>query len=74
MDELEVGQELEFFEPAHLDGRVIAKGTRVRIGFITKELLEPNVIVLLLGKDPPETLRMPRHVLTMHTVLAPKRV
>ena len=72
MLKIEVGQELEFFEPAQLGGTMIEKGTRVRIGFVTKELLEPHVMVIVLGKEPPETLMMPRHVLTLHSVLLPK--
>ena len=73
MEDIEVGQELEFFEPAHLDDRVIEKGTRVRVGYITEELLEPRVIVVVLGTEPPQTVMMPKHVLMLHTVLAPKR-
>jgi len=68
MEKIEVGQEREFIERAHLDGRVIEKGTRVRIGFVTEELLEANVMVIVLGTEPPETLLMARHLLMVHSV------
>jgi len=68
MGKIEIGQELEFFEPARLDGKVIEKGTRVRIGHVEKDLLEEHVTVVVLGTKPPETLAMPRHVLTLHSV------
>ena len=72
MGKLEIGQELEFFKAAHLDGRVIQKGTRVRVGYVEKDLLEEHVVVVVLGTEPPETLAMPRHVLTLHSVLMRK--
>ena len=68
MGKIEIGQDLEFFEPARLDGRIIEKGTRVRVGHVEKDLLDEHVLVVLLGTRPPETLAMPRHVLTMHSV------
>lgn len=49
MEKIEVGQEREFIERAHLDGRVIEKGTRVRVGLVTEELLEANVMVIRNG-------------------------
>jgi len=72
MHQIEVGQELEFIEPAHVDGKTIEKGTRVRVGFVLDEVLESKVTVVLLGKEPPETLTVPRHVLAMHCVPARK--
>ena len=66
MFELKVGQVLEFVEPATADGRQIAPGTRVRVGYIQAELMEPRVTVVVLGKDAPETLTVDRHVLTVH--------
>ncbi len=63
---LQVGQVLEFVEPATVDGRKIAPGTRVRVGYIQSELMEPKVTVVVLGKDVPETLTVDRHVLTIH--------
>ena len=63
---LEIGQELEFIEPAHTDDGVIAKGTRVRVGFIMPELLESNVTLVVLGGKSPETLTVARHIVTLH--------
>lgn len=68
MNQIEVGQELEFFEAAHAFGRPIDKGTRVRVGFVLDEVSEPKITVVLLGEEPPETMTVPRHVLTMHCV------
>ena len=68
MGKIEIGQELEFFEATRLDGMVIEKGTRVRVGYVEKDLLEEHVVVVVLGKEPPETLAMPRHVLTLHSL------
>ncbi len=66
MFNLEVGQELEFLEPANANGRLIAKGTRVRVGAITGELLEPEVTLVILGGKSPEVITVARHVVTVH--------
>jgi len=66
MFSLEVGQELEFIAPAHVDGLVIAKGTRVRVGAIMSELLDSNVTLVVHGGKPPATLTVARHVVTLH--------
>ena len=64
---LEIGQELEFIEPAHTeDGVLIAKGTRVRVGFIMPELLESNVTLVVLDDKSPQTLTVPKHIVTLH--------
>ena len=64
---LEIGQELEFIEPAHTEeGVLIPKGTRVRVGFIMPELLEANVTLLVLNEKSPQTLTVPRHIVTVH--------
>ena len=73
MLQIEVGQELEFIEPAHVDDRIIEKGARVRVGFVLDEVLEPKVTIVLLGKEPLETLIVPRHVLALHCIPARKR-
>ena len=66
MDRLEIGQVLEFVEAAQLDGRTIEPGTRVRVGYVENQAFESKIIVVVLGTDPPQTLTMPRHVLTLH--------
>jgi len=62
MDKLAIGQDREFFEATQSDGKVIDKGTRVRIGYIVRSLHEARVIVFVLGVEPPKTLTMPRHI------------
>lgn len=71
MFKIEIGQELEFIEPAHVNGRVIEKGTRVRVGHIMVEVTEPKITIVILGRRPPETLSVDRHVLTLHCRPAP---
>jgi hypothetical protein len=66
MHKIQVGQELEFIEPAHVDDRLIEKGTRVRVGYVEDEALESNVMVVVLGTEPVQTLTLPRHILTLH--------
>jgi hypothetical protein len=66
MFNLEIGQELEFIEPVHTEGRVIPRGTRVRVGAVMAELLEPEVMLVILGRTPPETLTVAKHIVTMH--------
>lgn len=66
MFKIEIGQELEFIEPAHVDDRVIDKGTRVQVGHIMMELTEPKITIVILGRRLPETLSVDRHVLTLH--------
>jgi len=66
MFNLKVGQELEFIEAAHADDRLIPKGTRVRVGFMMDEMLEAKVTLVVLGGETPETLTVPRRVVTMH--------
>jgi len=63
---LEIGQELEFIEPVHIEGRVIPQGLRVRVGAVMAELLEPKVTLVVLGGQSPETLTVAKHVVTLH--------
>ncbi len=72
MFNLEIGQELEFVEPAHAEGVAIAKGTRVRVAAFVKELLESKVTLVILGKESPEVLTVPRHIVTVHCMPVPK--
>lgn len=66
MFKLAIGQELEFVEPATADGVVIARGTRVRVGAILDAVVEPKVMVVMLGGAAPRTLTVDRHVVTVH--------
>lgn len=69
MFNLEVGQELEFIEPASTIDLVIPKGTRVRVGAIMSELLESKVTLVVHDGKLPETLTVERHIVTMHCQL-----
>jgi hypothetical protein len=72
MDTIEIGQELEFIEPATVEGRVIEKGTRVRVGHIMQELQESDVTLVVLGGTSITTLTVPRHIVTLHCRPVPK--
>lgn len=66
MFNLEVGQELEFIEPATADDLVIPKGTRVRVGAIMSEVVESKVTLIIHEGTLPKTLTVDRHVVTLH--------
>ena len=66
MFNLQVGQTLEFVEPATSDGKVIAKGTRVRVGHIMAEFGESKVTLVVLDQGAPQTLVVDRHIVTVH--------
>ena len=72
MFNLEVGQELEFIEPATADELVIPKGTRVRVGAIMAEVVESKVTLVIHDGELPETLTVDRHIVTMHCRPLPK--
>lgn len=71
MFKLEVGQELEFIEPATADDLVIPTGTRVRVGAIVAEFLEPKVMLVVHDENLPKVLTVERHVVTMHCQQVP---
>jgi len=64
--EIKVGQVMEFVEPANIDGRQIARGTRARIGQIMHELKEERITLILLDKPEPEAIVVDRHVVGLH--------
>lgn len=68
---LEIGQELEFIEPTTVEGQVIEKGTRVRVGHIMSEIQEADVTLVVLNKTPVKTLIVPRRVVTLHCRAVP---
>ena len=72
MFKLEVGQELEFVEAATADTGLIAKGTRVRVGAVMNEVVEPKVTLVVHGTEPPQTLTVDKHVVMLHCRPAPK--
>ena len=68
MLKVEVGQVLEFFNPVTVDGHVIAKGTRVRVGFILPEFFESKVDIVIIGVMPSKTLQVPKSLLALNCV------
>jgi hypothetical protein len=73
MYKIEIGQELEFIEPATVNGHVIEKGTRVRVGHIMTGVQEEEVTLVILGGASITTLTVPRHIVTLHCRPAPAR-
>ena len=69
MLKLEVGQVYEFFKPVHVGNQLIAKGTRVRVGFIQQEALEDKVDIVVLGDAPSKTIQVPRSLLMVNAQL-----
>ena len=66
MFNLEIGQELEFMQSVSVEDGTIPKGTRVSIGAILAEVVEPKIMLVVLGRTPVETLTVPRHVVALH--------
>ena len=64
--DIKVGQVLEFIVPVQIEGRSIAKGTRVRIGHIMAEIQESKLTLVLLGEGRPDTLTVNRHDVTLN--------
>jgi hypothetical protein len=63
---IETGQEFEFIIPAVAEGRQIPKGTRVRVGHILPEVVEPKLTLVTLSGEAPETFTVDRHVVALH--------
>ena len=66
MMDIKVGQVLEFIVPAQIEGRAIARGTRVRIGHILAEIQEPKLTLVMMDESPPGTLVVNRHDVTLN--------
>ena len=64
--DIKVGQVLEFVDSVDVDGRVIKRGTRARVGYILKEVMEPKLTLVLLGTERPETVIVDHHVAGIH--------
>ena len=60
--DIKVGQVLEFVEPVNVEGRVIERGTRARVGYILSEVVEPKLTLVLLGGEKPGTVVVDHHV------------
>jgi hypothetical protein len=66
MMDIKVGQVLEFIVPVTIEGRAIARGTRVRVGHVMSQVQEPKLTLVLLGEGAPETLVVNRHDVTLN--------
>jgi hypothetical protein len=64
--DIKVGQVLEFVEPVNVEGRIIERGTRARVGYILSEVMEPKVTLVLLGTEKAETIVVDHHVAGIH--------
>lgn len=64
--EIKVGQVMEFVEPADVNGRQLARGTRVRIAHIMHEVKEERITLILLDTPELETIVVDRHVVGVH--------
>jgi hypothetical protein len=70
--DIKVGQLLEFVDHVNVDGRVVAPGTRARVGHILTEVMEPRLTLVLTNTDKPETLVVPHHVAGIHCRIVPE--
>jgi hypothetical protein len=64
--DIKVGQVLEFVEPVNVEGRVIERGTRARVGYILDEVVEPKLTLVLLGGEKPGTVVVDHNVAGIH--------
>ena len=63
---IKVGQVLEFLDPVNVEGKTIERGTRVRVGHILTEVMEPKLTLVLLGEEPPQTIIVDHRVAGVH--------
>ncbi|MCC6209919.1 MAG: hypothetical protein IT513_02635 [Burkholderiales bacterium] len=64
--DIKIGQELEFIQDVNVDGRTIARGTRVRVGHIHSEIMAPKLDLVLLNTGKIETIVVDHHVAGLH--------
>ena len=64
--DIKIGQTLEFIQDAHVEGRVIPRGTRVRVGHIHSEIMAPKLDLVLLNTGKVETIVVDHHVAGLH--------
>lgn len=60
--DIKIGQVLEFVASVVVEGRVIERGVRARVGYIEPQVVESKVTLILLGSDKPETIVVDHHV------------
>ncbi|MDH3315211.1 MAG: hypothetical protein OEN48_12820 [Betaproteobacteria bacterium] len=64
--DIKVGQVLEFVYPVNVDGRIIERGTRARVGHILADLMESKLTLVLLGEEKATTIVVDHHVAGIH--------
>ena len=64
--DIKTGQVLEFVEPVTVDGRVIERGTRVRVGYIEPQVVESKLTLVLMDTDESDTIVVDHHVAGIH--------
>lgn len=64
--DIKTGQVLEFVEPVTVEGRVIERGTRVRVGYIEPQVMESKLTLVILGTAQSETIVVDHHVAGIH--------
>jgi hypothetical protein len=68
MNDLKVGEVVEFFRPVQVDSKLIPKGTRARLAHILGELVEPKLVLVLLSGEKPEPIIVERHLVTVNAI------
>ena len=64
--DIRIGQVLEFMQDVNVEGRAIARGTRVRVGHIHSEVMAPKLDLVLLNTGKIETIVVDHHVAGLH--------
>ena len=64
--DIRVGQVLEFLDPVIIEGRVIERGTRARVGHILTEVMEPKLTLVLLDVENTPTIVVHHRVAGVH--------
>jgi hypothetical protein len=64
--DIKTGQVLEFVEPVTVEGRVIERGTRVRVGYIEPQVMESKLTLVVLGTEKSDTIVVDHHVAGIH--------
>jgi hypothetical protein len=64
--DIKIGQLLEFIQDVNVEGRTIARGTRVRVGHIHSENMAPKLDLVLLNTGSIETIVVDHHVAGLH--------
>ncbi len=64
--DIKTGQVLEFVDPVTVEGRVIAQGTRVRVGYIEPQVMESKLTLVFMDAGQSGTIVVDHHVAGIH--------